>query len=108
MAIAYDEKQARFAAQREAQARAALPAQIALIVRYPVSGARGDSNPDILGPGTIVEVIEDGQRRLTKTLDPEVAERWLDANGYELWRHGWIDGSGKERRRHSTYERRAS
>ena len=108
LAIDYDNKQAAFAAKRQQEAQAALPQQIALIVRYPVSGANGDPDPAIIGPGTIVEFIVDGEQRMTKTLDPQAAERWLAANGYELWRHGWIDGSGSERRRHSTYERQAS
>jgi hypothetical protein len=81
------------------------PEEIGLVVQYRTSGGRYAPHCD---EGTLLEVIEDGQRRDAKTGDMNVVYAWLMANGYEPVDRTWLDPAGYLRRRKATYRRESA
>ena len=76
--------------------------EIALVIKYRVDGARHLAR--IKDLGVLVEVLEDGVRRLPKSPDTSKALRWLADHGYEPAGHIWLDRPGAiYRRRKSTF-----
>lgn len=92
-------------ANRTAAHMAALPAEIALTIRYRTTGGR--TLPRIIGPPEILTVSLDGITRAPHTQDHNVVYNWLQKTGYVPTLKAWLDPAGYTRRRRETFARQA-